>query len=101
MSSELEEGSSMDITGMIGQYAHGNEPSHHTAYMYAYAGEQYKIAKNVRHILTEFYTAQPDGLIGNEDCGQMSAWYIFSPFLVKSQHLLHCSSFSYSDSFFI
>ena len=78
MSSDLEEGSSMDITGMIGQYAHGNEPSHHTAYMYAYAGEQYKIAKNVRHILTEFYTAQPDGLIGNEDCGQMSAWYIFS-----------------------
>lgn len=78
MSSDLEEGSSMDITGMIGQYAHGNEPSHHTTYMYAYAGEQYKIAKNVRHILKEFYTAQPNGLIGNEDCGQMSAWYIFS-----------------------
>jgi len=78
MSSDLEEGSSMDITGLIGQYAHGNEPSHHTTYMYAYAGAQYKIPENVRYILNELYTDQPDGLSGNEDCGQMSAWYIFS-----------------------
>ena len=78
MSSDLEEGSSMDITGLIGQYAHGNEPSHHTTYMYAYAGAQYKVPKNVRYILNELYSDQPDGLSGNEDCGQMSAWYIFS-----------------------
>ncbi|MFL2623230.1 MAG: GH92 family glycosyl hydrolase [Flavobacteriaceae bacterium] len=78
MSSDLEEGSSMDITGLIGQYAHGNEPSHHTTYMYAYAGAQHKIPKNVRYILSELYNDQPDGLSGNEDCGQMSAWYIFS-----------------------
>jgi len=78
ISSELEEGSSMDITGLIGQYAHGNEPSHHTTYMYAYAGEQYKIPENVRYITNNLYSDQPDGLSGNEDCGQMSAWYIFS-----------------------
>jgi predicted alpha-1,2-mannosidase len=68
----------MDITGLIGQYAHGNEPSHHTTYMYAYAGQQYKIPENVRYITTNLYTDKPDGLSGNEDCGQMSAWYIFS-----------------------
>jgi predicted alpha-1,2-mannosidase len=78
ISSDLEEGSSMDITGLIGQYAHGNEPSHHTTYMYAYAGEQHKIPKNVRYITTNLYTDKPDGLSGNEDCGQMSSWYIFS-----------------------
>ena len=78
ISSDLEEGSSMDITGLIGQYAHGNEPSHHTTYMYAYAGEQYKIPKNVRYITTNLYSDKPDGLSGNEDCGQMSSWYIFS-----------------------
>ncbi len=78
ISSDLEEGSSMDITGLIGQYAHGNEPSHHTTYMYAYAGEQYKIPENVRYITDNLYSDQPDGLSGNEDCGQMSAWYIFS-----------------------
>ena len=74
----LNEGASADITGMIGQYAHGNEPSHHTLYLYAYAGEQYKTAEKVRQVCREFYTTQPDGLIGNEDCGQMSAWYIFT-----------------------
>ena len=78
MSSELEKGSSMDITGLIGQYAHGNEPSHHTTYMYAYAGAQYKIPENVRYIINELYTDNPDGLAGNEDCGQMSSWYILS-----------------------
>ena len=78
MSSELDEGASIDITGLIGQYAHGNEPSHHTTYMYAYAGAQYKIADNVDYILNELYTDQPDGLSGNEDCGQMSAWYVLS-----------------------
>ena len=78
MSSEQEEGASMDITGLIGQYAHGNEPSHHTTYMYAYSGYPYKIADKVRYINNELYSDQPDGLSGNEDCGQMSAWYIFS-----------------------
>jgi predicted alpha-1,2-mannosidase len=78
MSSELGDEASMDITGMIGQYAHGNEPSHHTTYMYAYSGQPYKIADKVRYINNELYTDKPDGLSGNEDCGQMSAWHIFS-----------------------
>ena len=69
---------SNDITGLIGQYAHGNEPSHHIAYLYNYAGEQWKAAEKVRFIMDEFYTDRPDGLIGNEDCGQMSAWYLMS-----------------------
>jgi predicted alpha-1,2-mannosidase len=67
-----------DITGLIGQYAHGNEPSHHIAYLYNYAGEAWKTQKLVRKILDEFYKPTPDGLIGNEDCGQMSAWYVLS-----------------------
>ncbi|HTF29674.1 MAG TPA: GH92 family glycosyl hydrolase [Flavitalea sp.] len=67
-----------DITGTIGQYAHGNEPSHHICYLYAYSGKQWKTAEKVRHIMKEMYHDKPDGLIGNEDCGQMSAWYIFS-----------------------
>ncbi len=67
-----------DITGLIGQYAHGNEPSHHIAYLYNYAGEPWKTQKLVRRILDGFYKPEPDGLIGNEDCGQMSAWYILS-----------------------
>ncbi|HEV7644497.1 MAG TPA: GH92 family glycosyl hydrolase [Pyrinomonadaceae bacterium] len=67
-----------DITGLIGQYAHGNEPSHHIAYLYDYAGQPWKTQKYVRHILDEFYKPAPDGLIGNEDCGQMSAWYVLS-----------------------
>lgn len=69
---------SADISGLIGQYAHGNEPSHHVVYLYAYAGQQWKTAEKVRYILDEFYKATPDGLIGNEDCGQMSSWYILS-----------------------
>ncbi|HEY0461419.1 MAG TPA: GH92 family glycosyl hydrolase [Pyrinomonadaceae bacterium] len=67
-----------DITGLIGQYAHGNEPSHAIAYLYNYAGEPWKTQKLVRRILDEFYKPAPDGLIGNEDCGQMSAWYVLS-----------------------
>lgn len=78
ISSELEEGASADITGLIGQYAHGNEPSHHITYLYAYAGEQFKTADKVDYILNELYTDKPDGLCGNEDCGQMSAWYVMS-----------------------
>ena len=67
-----------DITGMIGQYAHGNEPSHHMAYLYAYAGQPWKTQAMVRRILDTLYANDPDGLSGNEDCGQMSAWYILS-----------------------
>ncbi|MDR2682823.1 MAG: GH92 family glycosyl hydrolase, partial [Dysgonamonadaceae bacterium] len=68
----------IDLTGCIGQYAHGNEPSHHIAYLYAYAGKQWKTARLARSIMQNFYKDEPDGIIGNEDCGQMSAWYIFS-----------------------
>lgn len=68
----------VDITGQIGQYAHGNEPSHHIAYLYNYIGKNHKTAHYTRKIMDELYTDQPDGLCGNEDCGQMSAWYIFS-----------------------
>jgi predicted alpha-1,2-mannosidase len=67
-----------DITGLIGQYAHGNEPSHHMAYLYNFAGEAWKTQELVRKIMDELYTERPDGLCGNEDCGQMSAWYVFS-----------------------
>lgn len=74
----MGEGASSDITGLIGQYAHGNEPSHHVTYLYAFAGQQWKTAEKVRFIMDEFYTDKPDGIIGNEDCGQMSAWYILS-----------------------
>ena len=68
----------VDITGLIGQYAHGNEPSHHMAYLYNFVNKPYKTQEKVRQILTELYTNAPDGISGNEDCGQMSAWYIFS-----------------------
>ncbi|QHL87593.1 glycoside hydrolase family 92 protein [Nibribacter ruber] len=78
-SSKMEgENVSPDISGLIGQYAHGNEPSHHIAYLYNYAGQPWKTQEKVRQILTTMYSAQPDGLAGNEDCGQMSAWYVFS-----------------------
>lgn len=75
---DMGEGASSDISGLIGQYAHGNEPSHHVAYLYPYAGEQWKTAEKVRFIQDEFYTDKPEGVIGNEDCGQMSAWHIMS-----------------------
>jgi len=67
-----------DITGLVGQYAQGNEPSHHVPYLYAYAGKQWKTAEKVRMLIDKFYLDKPDGLAGNEDCGQMSAWYIMS-----------------------
>ena len=67
-----------DITGLIGQYAHGNEPSHHVIYLYHYVGMPWKAAPLLRQVLREMYDDQPDGLCGNEDVGQMSAWYILS-----------------------
>lgn len=67
-----------DITGLIGQYAQGNEPSHHMAYLYNYIGKPYKTQKLVHQILTTQYHNAPDGLSGNEDCGQMSAWFVLS-----------------------
>ena len=67
-----------DITGVIGQYAHGNEPSHHAAYLYNFVGRPDKTQELVKKILTELYNPKPAGLCGNEDCGQMSAWYVFS-----------------------
>lgn len=68
----------VDITGLIGQYAHGNEPSHHMAYLYNFTNNAHKTQKYLHQILTELYTNTPDGLSGNEDCGQMSAWYVLS-----------------------
>ena len=68
----------VDITGLIGQYAHGNEPSHHMAYLYNYANQPWKTQSRVRQIIDNFYQPTPEGLIGNEDCGQMSAWYVLS-----------------------
>lgn len=75
---ELGNEASPDISGLIGQYAHGNEPSHHIAYLYAYAGQPWKTAEKVRYILNNFYTTNANGIIGNEDVGQMSAWYVLS-----------------------
>lgn len=77
-SSALPPDAPPDIAGMVGQYAHGNEPSHHIAYLYAYSGAHYKTQARVRMLLKTMYRAQPDGLAGNEDCGQMSAWYLMS-----------------------
>jgi len=64
--------------GYIGQYGHENEPSHHIAYLYAYSGQQWKTAEKIRYILDNLYSDKHDGITGNDDCGQMSAWYIFS-----------------------
>ena len=77
-SSELPPDAPPDIAGMVGQYAHGNEPGHHVAYMYAYAGQPYKTQSRVRMLLETMYRKDFDGLAGNEDCGQMSAWYVLS-----------------------
>ncbi|MDD4604745.1 MAG: GH92 family glycosyl hydrolase [Dysgonamonadaceae bacterium] len=71
-------GTLSDVTGLIGQYAHGNEPSHHVTYIYPYLDRPKEAQKLIRQICTDFYKAQPDGLIGNDDCGQMSAWFLFS-----------------------
>ena len=67
-----------DVTGLIGQYAHGNEPSHHVAYLYSFLGNNARTAELVREIFDKFYLPRTDGLCGNDDCGQMSAWYMFS-----------------------
>ncbi|PWJ42077.1 GH92 family glycosyl hydrolase [Sediminitomix flava] len=78
-SSEIEgEHASADITGLIGQYAHGNEPSHHTAYLYNYVGESWKTQSLIDQILYGLYSPTPEGICGNEDVGQMSAWYILN-----------------------
>lgn len=69
---------SPDISGLIGQYAHGNEPSHHIAYMYNYVGQAWKTQERVNEILRVMYDDDPEGICGNEDCGQMSAWYVLS-----------------------
>lgn len=79
ISSEMEgQDVSPDISGMIGQYAQGNEPSHHVVYLYNYVGQPHKTQFYIDKIRKELYTTDPDGLCGNEDCGQMSAWYVFS-----------------------
>jgi predicted alpha-1,2-mannosidase len=75
---ELSGRHQVDITGLIGQYAHGNEPSHHMAYLYNYIGKPWKSQYRVNEILRTMYQNEPDGLSGNEDCGQMSAWYVLS-----------------------
>jgi len=67
-----------DITGLIGWYAHGNEPSHHIAYLYDYAGEPWKTQQRLKQIMDSQYATRPDGLVGNDDLGQMSAWYVFT-----------------------
>jgi predicted alpha-1,2-mannosidase len=67
-----------DISGLVGQYAHGNEPDQHAPYLYAYTGAPWKTQRMVRRLLTEMYKAAPDGMIGNDDCGQMSAWFVLS-----------------------
>ena len=77
-SSDLPPDAPPDIAGMVGQYAHGNEPGHHVPYLYAYAGQPHKTQARVRFLLENMYHNAPDGLAGNEDCGQMSAWYIMS-----------------------
>lgn len=76
--STLPEDAPPDIAGMVGQYAHGNEPSHHIAYMYVYAGVPHKTQSRVRSLLDTMYADMPDGMQGNEDVGQMSAWYLLS-----------------------
>ena len=79
MASKVEgAGFVLDVSGLIGQYAHGNEPSHHTAYFFNYAGQPWRTQELIREIFDTQYKNKPDGLCGNDDCGQMSAWYIFS-----------------------
>jgi predicted alpha-1,2-mannosidase len=76
--STLPKSAPPDIAGLVGQYAHGNEPSHHIAYLYIYAGQPWKTQSRVHSLLLTMYHDDPDGLAGNEDCGQMSAWYVMS-----------------------
>ena len=77
-SSALPADAPSDIAGLVGQYAHGNEPSHHIAYLYVYAGAPHKAQQRLASLMETMYNNQPDGLAGNEDCGQMSAWYVMS-----------------------
>ena len=67
-----------DVTGVIGMYAHGNEPVHHVAYLYNYAGQPWKTQTRVRQVASVLYTNTPGGICGNDDCGQISAWYVFT-----------------------
>ncbi|QNK00115.1 GH92 family glycosyl hydrolase [Dyella telluris] len=76
--SQLPADAPPDIAGMVGQFAFGNEPAHHVPYLYAYSGSHHKTQARVRMLLETMYRAEPDGLPGNEDCGQMSAWYVMS-----------------------
>ncbi len=76
--STLPDNAPPDISGLVGQYAHGNEPDQHAAYLYAYVGAPWKTQAMVRRLCTEMYKNDPDGIIGNDDCGQMSAWFVFS-----------------------
>ena len=78
MSSDISGGHQADITGLIGQYAHGNEPSHHSAYLYHFVNNPHQSQMYVHKILNELYSDEPDGVCGNEDCGQMSAWFVMS-----------------------
>ncbi len=75
---EMGKEASADITGLIGQYAHGNEPGHHITYLYSFVGQPWKTADKIRYILDSLYSDKPAGICGNEDVGQMSAWYIWS-----------------------
>ena len=75
---DMGDASSPDISGLIGQYAHGNEPSHHITYLYTLLGQPWKTADRIKEVLNTMYSTNPDGLSGNEDVGQMSAWYILS-----------------------
>ena len=72
------EGKPIDVSGLIGEYAQGNEPSHHVAYLYNYANQPWKTQERIHEIMSTLYSNKPDGLCGNEDMGQMSAWYVFS-----------------------
>ena len=78
LNTSLGKDAPLDISGLIGMYAQGNEPNHHIPYLFAFAGQQWKTAEKVRQVTSEMYTDQPGGLCGNDDCGQMSAWYIMS-----------------------
>jgi predicted alpha-1,2-mannosidase len=75
---DIADNENITRAGMIGNYVHGNEPSHHVPYMYCFAGQPWKTQARVRQIMDEMYRPVPDGLCGNDDCGQMSAWYVFS-----------------------
>ncbi len=77
-SSEMPPDMPPDVTGLVGQYAHGNEPCHHVAYLYNYAGAPHKAQQRVRSLMETMYNNQPNGMAGNEDCGQMSAWFVIS-----------------------